>query len=175
MPRVSNSVCFVVLIISCVMLTTLADEVTSIPPTTAETADAPKANPSSTDGPAPANHDPLAEKKAAARKARDEARAQWLKVYEERAAKEAAARAEYEANLRTQPVTFGSTIVLKHAETNTFLAGTNFKYFHRHSSGQHQIIAATSEDGYAHWRVLPKVIHVHDQILWPSAQWHNRS
>ena len=141
------------------MITTNADEASNISPT-AETADAQKPNTSlPSDGPAPANHDPLAEKKAAARKARDEARAQWLKVYEEQAAKEAAARAEYEAHLRTQPVTFGSTIILKHAETNTFLAGTNFKYFHKHSSGQHQIIAATAEDGYAHWRVLPKVMH----------------
>ena len=102
-------------------------------------------------------NDPLAEKRAAARKAREEARAQWLKVYEEQAAKEAAERAEYEAKLKTQPVTIGSIIMLKHVETQRLLAGTNFKYFHRHSSGQHQIIAAASEDGYSHWRVLPKV------------------
>lgn len=104
-----------------------------------------------------ATNDALEEKRAAARKAREEARAEWLKVYEMQAAKEAAERAEYEAKLKTQSVTFGSIIILKHVETDKLLAGTNFKYFHRHSSGQHQIIAAASEDGYSHWRVLPKV------------------
>ena len=102
-------------------------------------------------------NDAFEEKRAAARKAREEARAQWLKIYEEQAAKEAAERAEYEAKLKTQPVIFGSIIMLKHVETDKLLACTNFKYFHRHSSGQHQIIAAASEDGYSHWRVLPKV------------------
>ena len=106
-------------------------------------------------------NDPLSEKRAAARKAREEARAQWLKVYEEQAAKDAAEREEHEKILRTQAVTFGSIITLKHVETDKLLAGTNFKYFHRHSSGQHQIIAAALEDGYTHWRVLPKVTRMH--------------
>ncbi|EKX49952.1 hypothetical protein GUITHDRAFT_48706, partial [Guillardia theta CCMP2712] len=53
-------------------------------------------------------------------------------------------------------VTYGSVIQLKHLATRRFLSATNFKYFHPSSSGQHQIIAVDQEDGYTHWRVMPR-------------------
>eukprot|EP00961_Rhodomonas_salina_P045258 608122-Rhodomonas_salina.1 len=82
-----------------------------------------------------------------------EERRAFREAKEKQEAEEEAAR---EAELQKIPVTYGSVILVRHDPTKKFLAATNFKYFHPHSSNQHQIIVADQEDGYTHWRVTPR-------------------
>ena len=58
--------------------------------------------------------------------------------------------------MRAFPVVYGGVVVMKHTRTQRLLSGTNFRYFHAHGSGQHQVVAVAQEDGYTHWRVMPR-------------------
>jgi len=79
-----------------------------------------------------------------------------MKFRQEMVAKyEAEVKAD-EDKLRTVAVTYGSVVVLKNVRTQRMLAGTSFRYIHDHGSGQNQVVAMDEEDGYTHWRVMPR-------------------
>jgi hypothetical protein len=97
-----------------------------------------------------------AEAEAARRQEREKDLEERIKFRQELAEKEAAAVRAAEEKLRGVPVVYGGVVVLKHTRTQRLLSGTNFKYFHAHSSGQHQVVTVAQEDGYTHWRVMPR-------------------
>jgi hypothetical protein len=71
-------------------------------------------------------------------------------------AKRAAEIKAEEERLRGVQVVYGAVIVLKHTRSERLLSGSSFRYIHRDGSGQHQVHTAEVEDGYTHWRVMPR-------------------
>eukprot|EP00960_Hanusia_phi_P040252 754334-Hanusia_phi.AAC.1 len=92
----------------------------------------------------------------AQRIAKEQDAAERRKFREEMAARKEAEERERDLALCKLQVTYGSVIQLQHVPTKRFLSATNFKYFHPSSSGQHQVIAVDQQDGYTHWRVMPR-------------------
>jgi len=79
-----------------------------------------------------------------------------IRFRQELAAKRAAEVQAEEEKLREVPVVYGGVLVLKNTRTQRLLSGTNFRYYHQHGSGQNQVITVGQEDGYTHWRVMPR-------------------
>jgi len=97
-----------------------------------------------------------AEAEAKRRREREKDLEGRIKFRQELLEKEAAETKYQEEKLRTVQVVYGGVVVLKNMRSQNLLSGTNFRYFHDHGSGQHQVVAVSEEDGYTHWRVMPR-------------------
>ena len=93
---------------------------------------------------------------AARRREREADLEERIRFRQELAAKRAAEVQAEEEKLREMQVVYGGVLVLKNTRSHRLLSGTNFRYFHQYGSGQNQVVTADQEDGYTHWRVMPR-------------------